>query len=126
VLTGIDLSDPAADPVTVVGPANDAFALLDPAVATFLTTTPDGLIELTRILLYHVFSGIPVNILTEEFIAGGGAPVSASVATLEGGAVLVSRSPLKFNQARAFTEDFLANNGVLIKIDRVLDPDDGR
>jgi hypothetical protein len=40
------------------GLTNDAFALLDSAVAEFLTTTAEGLIELTAILQYHVFFGI--------------------------------------------------------------------
>jgi hypothetical protein len=40
------LSDPVADPVTVVGPTNDAFALLDTADLEFLTS-PEGLADLT-------------------------------------------------------------------------------
>jgi transforming growth factor-beta-induced protein len=49
LMTEIDLSDPAADPVTVVGPTNDAFALLDTADLEFLTS-PEGLADLTATL----------------------------------------------------------------------------
>jgi hypothetical protein len=39
VLADIDLSGPSA--LTLVAPTNDAFALLDSAVAEFLTTTAE-------------------------------------------------------------------------------------
>jgi uncharacterized surface protein with fasciclin (FAS1) repeats len=112
VSASIDLSGPSA--LTVVGPTNDAFALLDSATVTFLTS-PEGLADLTRILTYHVFFGI----LTSSILVDG--PVS----TLEGGLVEVSTGPpLKFNQATAVELDILANNGVLFKINQVLDPND--
>jgi transforming growth factor-beta-induced protein len=112
VLASIDLSGPSA--LTVVGPTNDAFGLLDSATVTFLTS-PEGLADLTRILLYHVFS----NILTSSILVDG------FVQTLEGGVVAVSTGPpLKFNQATAVELDILANNGVLFKINQVLDPND--
>jgi transforming growth factor-beta-induced protein len=112
VLASIDLSGPSA--LTVVGPTNDAFGLLDSATVTFLTS-PEGLADLTRILLYHVFS----NILTSSILVDG------FVQTLEGGVVAVSTGPpLKFNQATAVELDILANNGVLFKINQVLNPDD--
>lgn len=119
-LTSIDLSNPDADPVTVVGPTNDAFALIDAATLEFLTTTEEGLIELVRILTYHVFFGINTS----------GILVDGFVRTLQGGAVEVSTGPsLVFNQggtspATAVEIDILANNGVLFKIDQVLNPDD--
>ena len=126
VLTGIDLSYPAADPVTVAGPTNDAFDLLDPAVVEFLTTTPDDLIELTRILQYHVFSGtFPISIFFDDFVENGG-QVEVSVATLERGTVFVSiASQLLFNQASAASAKEMANNGVLFRIFQGLDPYDG-
>jgi transforming growth factor-beta-induced protein len=115
VLTDIDLSDPAANPVTVVGPTNDAFDLLDPAVLEFLMTDSDGMIELKGVLLYHVFFGI----LTSTILLDG------FVRTLEGGAVAVTTGPsLMFNLATAVELDILANNGVLYKIDQVLNPAD--
>jgi uncharacterized surface protein with fasciclin (FAS1) repeats len=113
VLAEIDLSGPSA--LTVVGPTNAAFALLDPAAVEILTTTAAGLIELTAILQYHVFFGI----LTSSILVDG------FVQTLEGGVVAVSTGPLlMFNNATAVKVDILANNGVLHKIDQVLDPND--
>ena len=111
VLASIDLSGPSA--LSVVGPTNAAFDLLDPADVTFLTS-PAGLADLTRILTYHVFFGI----LTSSILVDG------FVSTLEGGVVEVSTGPLMFNQATAVELDILANNGVLFKINQVLDPND--
>jgi transforming growth factor-beta-induced protein len=111
VVAGIDLSGPSA--LTVVGPTNDAFDLLDPAFVELLLT-PAGLDDLQRILTYHVFFGI----LTSTILMDG------FVATLEGGFVEVFTNPLMFNQANAVEVDILANNGVLHKIDQVLNPDD--
>jgi transforming growth factor-beta-induced protein len=115
VLAEIDLSGPSA--VTVVGPTNDAFALLDPEVVAFLQTT-DGLPQLKSILNYHVFFGI----LTSSILVDG------FVATLEGNLLVEvsgkSGDTLRFNEANAVELDILANNGVLYKIDEVLDPND--
>jgi transforming growth factor-beta-induced protein len=111
VVAGIDLSGPAA--LTVVGPTDDAFALLDSTLVDFLVS-PAGLTELQRILTYHVFFGI----LTTDILVDG------FVQTLEGGLVSVAVAPLVFNQANAVEVDILANNGVLYKIDQVLNPDD--
>jgi transforming growth factor-beta-induced protein len=112
VMAGIDLSGPAA--LTVVGPTNDAFGLLDPADIEFLTS-PEGLADLKRILQYHVFFGI----LTSSILVDG------LVSTVEGSLVGVSTGPtLMFNQATAVEIDILGDNGVLHKIDQVLDPAD--
>jgi transforming growth factor-beta-induced protein len=110
VVAGIDLSGPAA--LTVVGPTDAAFALLDPAVVALLLS-PEGLVTLQTILTYHVFFGI----LTTDILVDG------SVTTLEGGLVTVAIAPLAFNQANAVEVDILVNNGVLYKIDQVLNPD---
>jgi uncharacterized surface protein with fasciclin (FAS1) repeats len=64
VLASVDLSEPAA--LTLVGPANAAFALLDrPTTVEFLMTTTEGLIALTAILQYHVFFGILTSNILE-------------------------------------------------------------
>jgi transforming growth factor-beta-induced protein len=110
VVAGIDLSGPSA--LTVVGPTNAAFDLLGPAELARLIT-PAGLTDLTRILTYHVFFGI----LTSTILVDG------FVSTLEGGFVEVFTNPLMFNTANAVEVDILANNGVLYKIDQVLNPD---
>jgi uncharacterized surface protein with fasciclin (FAS1) repeats len=45
--------------------------------------------------------------------------------TVQTGFVNVATFPLQFNQANAVQVDILANNGVVHKIDAVLDPDQG-
>jgi uncharacterized surface protein with fasciclin (FAS1) repeats len=110
-VAGIDLSGPPA--LTVVGPTDAAFALLDPAVVALLLS-PEGLVTLQTILTYHVFSGT----LTTDILVDG------PLATLQGGNVIVNTTaPLAFNQAKALVVDIRANNGVLYKIDQVLNPD---
>jgi uncharacterized surface protein with fasciclin (FAS1) repeats len=89
----ISICGPSA--LTLVGPTNDAFALLDSAVVEFHPTTADGLIELTAILQYHVFFGI----LTSTILVDG------FVQTLEGSVVEVSTGPPMFNQATAVKVD---------------------
>jgi transforming growth factor-beta-induced protein len=112
VTAGIDLSNPSSA-LTVAAPTNAAFDLLPQATIDFLLTT-EGLPTLTRILTYHVFFGILASsILIEGFVP-----------TLEGGLVFVGISPIMFNSANAVEVDILANNGVLHKIDQVLDPND--
>lgn len=114
ILVGIEdaLAGPAA--LTVVAPTNSAFAKLPQDEVDFLTS-PNGKSELVRILLYHVFSGI----FTSDRLQAG-----AVVPTLQGGSVTVSLDPVKFNDSKALEVDVLANNGVLHKIDTVLDPND--
>jgi transforming growth factor-beta-induced protein len=109
---GIDLSEPSA--LTVAAPTNAAFDLIPQATLDSLLAEPD-FVTLIQILTYHVFFGI----LTSSILVDG------FVATLEGGGVNVSTTPtLMFNQATAVQVDILANNGVLHKIDMVLDPAD--
>jgi uncharacterized surface protein with fasciclin (FAS1) repeats len=112
VLADIDLSGPSA--LTVVGPTDDAFALLSPAAVAFLTS-PEGFTDLTRILNYHVLVGIRTSTSL----------IDGFVRTLDSSLVEVRTTPaLMFNEANAVEVDILANNGVLHKIDRVLFPDD--
>jgi transforming growth factor-beta-induced protein len=112
-VAAIDLSG-GFSALTIVGPTNDAFGLIDPAVVAFLTS-PEGLADLTRILTYHLFFGIlPSSILVDGFVS-----------TLEGGLIeVITGPPLMFNEATVVELDILANNGVLFKINQVLDPDD--
>jgi uncharacterized surface protein with fasciclin (FAS1) repeats len=74
---------------------------------------------LTSILLYHVFPDI---IVSAEFSNG------LTTSTLQGGTVTVSVNNVGFffNDAKVVAADILANNGVVHKIDTVLDPSDGR
>jgi uncharacterized surface protein with fasciclin (FAS1) repeats len=73
---------------------------------------------LTQTLLYHVLRGV-FELYTSKVRV---------VLTLEGGTVTISvcRSGLFFNDAETFATGLLANNGVVHKIDTVLNPNDGR
>jgi transforming growth factor-beta-induced protein len=106
-----------AGELTLVAPTNDAFAKLSAATVVLLTST-QGKATLTQILLYHVFDGIFVSSELSDGI---------TVETLQGGTVEVSvgNAGVFFNNAKAVEVDILANNGVVHKIDTVLDPADG-
>jgi uncharacterized surface protein with fasciclin (FAS1) repeats len=104
--------------LTLVAPTNSAFAKLPAATVAFLTGSM-GKATLTSILLYHVFPDI---IVSAELSNG------LTTSTLEGGTVTVSvnNAGFFFNDAKVVVADILANNGVVHKIDTVLDPSDGR
>jgi transforming growth factor-beta-induced protein len=117
VLAELDEAVAASGELTLVAPTNDAFAKLPTATVAFLTSD-EGKETLTAILLYHVFPGIFVS---SELSNG------ITVNTLQGGTaeVYVSGAGVLFNNANAVEVDILANNGVVHKIDTVLDPADG-
>jgi transforming growth factor-beta-induced protein len=117
VLAGLDGAVAAARELTLVAPTNDAFAKLPAATVEFLLSD-DGKATLTQILLYHVFPGIFVSSELSDGI---------TVDTLQGGTVEVSvgNAGVFFNDAKAVEVDILANNGVVHKIDTVLNPADG-
>jgi uncharacterized surface protein with fasciclin (FAS1) repeats len=104
--------------LTLVAPINSAFAKLSSSTVNFLTG-PMGKATLTKILLYHVFPGI---IVSSELSNG------LTTSTLEGGTVTVkvNNRGIFFNDAKVVKADILTNNGVVHKIDTVLDPNDGR
>jgi uncharacterized surface protein with fasciclin (FAS1) repeats len=104
--------------LTLVAPVNSAFAKLPEATVAFLTG-PMGKATLTSILLYHVFP----DIIVSAELSNGLTP-----STLEGGTVTVSvnNAGFFFNDAKVILPDILAINGVVHKIDTVLDPNDGR
>jgi transforming growth factor-beta-induced protein len=115
-----ELGDALAGPgqLTLVAPTNSAFRKLPKATVSFLTSRK-GKATLTSILLYHVFPDI---IVSSELSNG------LTTSTLEGGIVTVSvnTSGIFFNDAKVVKADILTNNGVVHKIDTVLDPTDGR
>jgi uncharacterized surface protein with fasciclin (FAS1) repeats len=110
VLAEVDLAVSGA--FTLLAPTNDAFAAL-PADVIALLTSLEGLETLLRVLTYHVLEGIYTS---EELI-----PIQLQ--TIEGGVVTVRLNPVMFNDSNVVDVDILANNGVLHKIDQVLDPD---
>jgi uncharacterized surface protein with fasciclin (FAS1) repeats len=102
--------------LTLLAPTNAAFGHLSSSTIHFLTSFA-GRHELINILLYHVIDGI----FTSGELTDG-----QSLLTLQGGTVHVDLHPFRFNHANVKEADILANNGVVYKIDRVLDPADGR
>jgi transforming growth factor-beta-induced protein len=117
VLAGLDGAVAAPGELTLVAPINSAFAKLSTATVNFLTSG-SGKATLTDILLYHVFPGIFVSTELSDGLM---------IDTLEGGTVevTVSNAGVFFNDSKAVEVDILANNGVVHKIDTVLDPADG-
>jgi uncharacterized surface protein with fasciclin (FAS1) repeats len=118
------------DPLNAFG---DAFTLLAPTNAAF-EALPDGVLvalrdpanqgDLIRILLYHVLIGV----FTVPAFSNG-----QQLLTIESGFVSLtvgtptSAGPnIQFNDANGVQFDILATNGVVHKIDAVLDPNQGR
>jgi transforming growth factor-beta-induced protein len=115
VLAKLDDALAGAGELTLLAPTNDAFAKLPADVVEFLVSSK-GKKTLKNILLYHVVPGIFVS---SELSNG------ITVDTLSGAFVTVSTNPVKFNGSGVVEVDILANNGVVHKIDTVLDPADG-
>jgi uncharacterized surface protein with fasciclin (FAS1) repeats len=103
-----ELGDALAGPgeLTLVAPTNSAFAKLPADVEDFVTSEA-GKATLVDILLYHVLGKI--------------------VDTLQGGFVKIKsgNNGVFFNDSKAVEVDILTNNGVVQKIDTVLDPATG-
>jgi transforming growth factor-beta-induced protein len=122
LVTLAGLGDALADPtkqLTLVAPNNSAFVKLPAATVTFLTSLA-GKDALTQILLYHVFPDILVS---SELTNGLITP------TLEGGSVTVSvtNAGIFLNgKAKVVKANILANNGVVHKINTVLDLKDSK
>jgi uncharacterized surface protein with fasciclin (FAS1) repeats len=118
---GMDLNV-AGDALTLLAPTNTAFENLGEARLEFLRAE-ENRGELSLLLLYHVV--FPV-FTTPELSDG------QSLMTIETGFVHVSGGPFpalfSFNAANAVQggSDILCTNGVIQKIDAVLNPADGR
>jgi uncharacterized surface protein with fasciclin (FAS1) repeats len=117
---GMDLNR-LGDTRTLLAPTNTAFLNLGDDVLAFLRAVENRAL-LVQVLLYHV--AIPI-FTTPELTAGD------RLLTIQGGFVQVSGGPFpnlfRFNAANSIQggTDILANNGVVQKIDAVLDPNDG-
>jgi uncharacterized surface protein with fasciclin (FAS1) repeats len=110
-----DKLDKFGDELTFVAPTNEAFTALGDAVLDSLRD-PDNQKALVDILEYHIIKGV----LTSPELSDGD-----SLNTRQRGSVEVSvNEDIMFNQATVVSSDsILANNGVLYKIDAVLNPD---
>ena len=113
------LDDPNAA-LTLVAPTDAAFATLEtetPGITDTLLAGGPDFVDLTNILLYHVFPGV----LTDGNLVDGFVVTSLVLAGLDT-FVSVLTEPLRFNDdSFAVSNNLLAANGNLIKIDRVLD-----
>jgi transforming growth factor-beta-induced protein len=99
---------------TLLAPTNEAFDHL-PADSIEFLASDAGIDTLRRILLYHFIEGVYSS---TEFRDG------QQIATAEGGFVLVSIDHyLFFDDSTPVEVDILSNNGILHKINLVLDPD---
>jgi uncharacterized surface protein with fasciclin (FAS1) repeats len=111
VAANVDLSAPGS--FTLLAPTNDAFAALPQETVDFLTD-PENVSDLVRVLAYHVLVGV----FTSTELTPG--PLPTFVA---GAMVMVATDPVvTFNNAGVVKVDILARNGVLHKIDEVLEP----
>ncbi len=111
-----------ATALTVFAPTNAAFALLGDAVTELLEEDPPE--TLIEILKYHVYAG---EVLEADAIALDGQTVTmfnSGVMTIdvEDGKVVLNTQG---TAATVIVTDILASNGVIHKIDAVLDVDDG-
>merc|ERR1712194_175765 len=97
-------------PFTVFAPTNDAFAALDAAVVTYLTS-PEGKDDLTKILTYHVYPGVVY------------APVDATVEMVSGDSAMGKTDPPMIATANILPVKVLASNGVVHAIDSVILPE---
>jgi len=101
---------------TAVAPTDNAFALLDKALVTKLTTNKEYLEHLKQLLLYHV---IPGRILSGAINNG------ASIHTLQGEAIKATKVNGKITlngSANVVVANIVATNGVVHAIDKVLIP----
>jgi uncharacterized surface protein with fasciclin (FAS1) repeats len=114
-LSGVasDIGQAASGNLTLLAPTNAAWiALGEPTLLFF--SDPANVDTLRNVLLYHVLDG--VFTLQELF--------PSRITTFQGNFVTVSVTPrIRFNQAQLVDggRNILANNGVLQKIDSVLD-----
>lgn len=107
-----DLSGPG--PFTLFGPTDAAFAALPSGVLDDLLD-PLNQAVLSDLLLYHAVSGA-----VDSTTAAG----LSSATTLQSSALIVDSvgGELYLDDARVVGADFLADNGIVHKIDRVLTP----
>lgn len=108
--TGFNETIEQHDKITLLAPSNDAFDALPEDVIDKLSQ-PENL---EKVLQYHL---IPEEV-TEEDIKKG------EITTLAGNAIAISNrtGTVTLNDSNAIFPSTLANNGVIIEIDRVLLP----
>jgi len=104
-------------PFTVFAPTDAAFAKL-PAGTVEKLLKPENKATLVKVLTYHV---VPSKVMSKDIKAG-----SASVKTVEGGAIKVTKQGknVTINNANVAIADVKASNGVIHVIDTVLLPPD--
>jgi uncharacterized surface protein with fasciclin (FAS1) repeats len=113
-----DKLDKFGDALTFVAPTNAAFIALGDVALAFLRD-PDNQQDLVDILEYHVIRGV----FTSPQLTDGDLLETSERGSVE--VTVVDEDTIMFNQATVVSSDIiLANNGVLYKIDAVLNPED--
>jgi uncharacterized surface protein with fasciclin (FAS1) repeats len=108
----VDALNVFGEEFTLLAPTNAAFEALGEAVLADLK------LEENRALLVQILtSHVVISIFTTSELSTG-----KQLRTIESGFVEVTLPPIQFNQANAVQVDILASNGVLHKIEAVLDP----
>jgi transforming growth factor-beta-induced protein len=107
-----EIKIPSPGAFTLLAPTNAAFFKLPQETIDFLLT-PEGKETLVEILLYHVVVGIYTSSEVED---------GSDLPTLQGDFVDVTLDPVMFSEAGIVEVDILAANGVVHKIDTVLNP----
>jgi uncharacterized surface protein with fasciclin (FAS1) repeats len=100
-------------PFTLFAPTNDAFAEVDADVLAYLFATPE---ELTKVLNYHLVSGI---ILSGDLTNG-------ELTTLNNGEKVIvdlSNGGIMINNANVIASSVELSNGVIHTINKVLIPE---
>ncbi|MEO8771509.1 MAG: fasciclin domain-containing protein [Ferruginibacter sp.] len=117
IKAGLDVTLKGTGPFTVFAPDDAAFAASGISSATIDALTPA---QLSTLLLYHT---IPAKILAADVPAGP----NAKVVTASGDSVFVTKnsSGVFINGIKVTTADIVADNGVIHKIGRVLNPPAG-
>ena len=117
VRAGLDATLKGTGPFTVFAPDDVAFAASGISSATINTLTPA---QLSTLLLYHTIGS---KILAADVPAGP----NAKVVTASGDSVFVTKnaSGVYINGIKVTTADVAADNGVIHKIGRVLNPPAG-
>jgi uncharacterized surface protein with fasciclin (FAS1) repeats len=111
-----DTLDTFGDKLTVVGPTNDAFDALDEALLESWGD-PANQQDLVDVLEYHIIKEV---LTPDELVDGDILETRHDPSSVE---VSVVGTTIQFNQANVVSSDsILANNGVLYRIDSVLNP----
>jgi uncharacterized surface protein with fasciclin (FAS1) repeats len=111
--TGLDTTLGSKDEFTVFAPTDEAFAKL-PAETLTKLMLPENKEKLRMLLLYHVVAG---RVLAADLVSGDVKTVNGEKLKVE-----VSSDKVEVDEAKVFSADVIATNGVMHSIGKVLVP----